>query len=160
VFLQRQIERDPAGGVRLNFREEEVLLVQELLREVEWLLEDPDDPAVRRLFPPAHTDPESEEQYRSLVRDQLVSGRAKALATMRDTLAQETLSSDEADAWLRTLNDLRLVLGTRLDVTEDTDFENIDPHEPRGRDLAVYAYLSWLQEQLVEALAFEPPAHP
>jgi Domain of unknown function (DUF2017) len=137
-----------------------VLLVQELLREVEWLLEDPDDPAVRRLFPPAHTDPESEEQYRSLVRDQLVSGRAKALATMRDTLAQETLSSDEADAWLRTLNDLRLVLGTRLDVTEDTDFENIDPHEPRGRDLAVYAYLSWLQEQLVEALAFEPPAHP
>jgi Domain of unknown function (DUF2017) len=160
VFLQRQIERDPAGGVRLNFREQEVLLVQELLREVEWLLEDPDDPAVRRLFPPAHTDPESEEQYRSLVRDQLVSGRAKALATMRDTLAQETLSSDEADAWLRTLNDLRLVLGTRLDVTEDTDFENIDPHEPRGRDLAVYAYLSWLQEQLVEALAFEPPAHP
>ncbi len=160
MFLQRQIERDPAGGVRLNFREQEVLLVQELLREVEWLLEDPDDPAVRRLFPPAHTDPESEEQYRSLVRDQLVSGRAKALATMRDTLAQETLSSDEADAWLRTLNDLRLVLGTRLDVTEDTDFENIDPHEPRGRDLAVYAYLSWLQEQLVEALAFEPPAHP
>jgi hypothetical protein len=158
VFLQRQIERDPAGGVRLNFREEEVLLVQGLLGELEALLEDPDDPAVRRLFPPAHADRESEEQYRSLVRDQLVAGRSKALTTMRDTLAQETLSSEEADAWLRALNDLRLVLGTRLDVTEDTDYEGLDPREPRGRDLAIYAYLSWLQEQLVEALAFEPPA--
>jgi uncharacterized protein DUF2017 len=44
------------------------------------------------------------------------------------------------------------VLGTRLDVTEDIDFEKLDPREPRGRDLAVYAYLSWLQEELVEAL--------
>jgi hypothetical protein len=160
VFLPRQIERDPAGGVRLTFREEEVLLVQELLGELEALLEDPDDPAVRRLFPPAHADRESEEQYRSLVRDQLVSGRSKALATMRETLGQETLSPDEADAWLRALNDLRLVLGTRLDVTEDTDFENIDPREARGRDLAIYAYLAWLQEQLVEALSFEMPAGP
>lgn len=153
MFLPRQIERTPAGGVRLNFREEEVLLVQELLGEVEALLEDPDDPAVRRLFPPAHADRENEEQYRSLVRDQLVTGHSRALTTMRDTLAQEELSAEEADVWLRALNDLRLVLGTRLDVTEDTDFENIDPREPRGRDLVVYAYLSWLQEQLVDALS-------
>jgi hypothetical protein len=72
---------------------------------------------------------------------------------MRDTLRKDTLSLDEADAWLRALNDLRLVLGTRLDVTEDLDYENIDLNEPRGRDLAVYGYLTWLQEQLVEALA-------
>jgi hypothetical protein len=153
VYLPRQIERDPAGGVRLRFSEDEVLLVSELLGELEVLLEDPDDPAVRRLFPPAHTEPESEEQYRSLVRDQLVAGRSKALETVRETLGRETLSAEEADAWLRALNDLRLVLGTRLDVTEDMDYENLDPREPRGRDLAVYVYLSWLQEQLVEALA-------
>jgi hypothetical protein len=160
VFLRRQIERDPAGGVRLSFRPEEVLLVRELLGELEALLEGPDDPAVRRLFPPAHTDPESEEQYRSLVRDQLVAGRSKALDTVRDSLESEILSPDEADAWLRVLNDLRLTLGTRLDVTEDIDYGDIDPREPRGRDLAVYAYLSWLQEQLVEALAPELPAGP
>jgi hypothetical protein len=130
-----------------------VLLLRELLDELEGLLEDPDDPALRRLFPQAHDDPESEEQYRSLVRDQLLGGRSKALAVVRDTLGKETLSLDEADAWLRALNDLRLVLGTRLDVTEDMDYENIDLNEPRGRDLAVYSYLTWLQEQLVEALA-------
>ena len=160
MFLRRQIERDPAGGVRLNLREEEVLLVRELLGELELLLEDPDDPAVRRLFPPAHTDRESEEQYRSLVRDQLVAGRSQALVTMRDSLEKETLGPHEADAWLRVLNDLRLALGTRLDVTEDMVYEDVDPRDPRGRDLAVYAYLSWLQEQLVEALAHELPGGP
>lgn len=158
MFLRRQIKRNRRGGVRLSFREEEVHLVHELLDQLEELLEDPDDPGLRRLFPPAHADRESEEQYRSLVRDQLVAGHSKALTTMRDTLARETLTRDEADAWLRALNDLRLVLGTRLDVTEDLDYEDIDPRNPRGRDLAVYAYLSWLQEQLVEALSFDMPA--
>ena len=151
MLFPRQIERDPAG-VRLHFGEDEVLLLRELLTELEALLGDPDDPALRRLFPPAHADRESEEQYRSLVRDQLVAGRSSALAAVRDTLGRETLSLEEADAWLRALNDLRLVLGTRLAVTEETDFEDLDPREPRGRDLAVYGYLSWLQEQLVEAL--------
>ena len=153
MYLPRKIERGPAGGVHLNFEEQELLLLRELLAELEVLLEDPDDPAVRRLFPPAHDDRESEEQYRSLVRGQLVSGRAEALATVRRTLGQETLSPKEADAWLRAFNDLRLVLGTRLDVTEDIEFEGLDLRDPRGRDLAVYAYLSWLQEELVEALA-------
>ena len=153
MFLPRQIERDADGGVRLRFNEGEILLLRERLDELQALLEDPDDPALRRLFPQAHDDPESEEQYRSLVRDQLVTGRAKAISVVRDTLERDTLDADEADAWLRALNDVRLVLGTRLDVTEDLDYENLDLNEPRGRDLAVYGYLTWLQEQLVEALA-------
>ena len=153
MFVPRQIERDGAGGVRVRLHEGEALLLRELLGELEAKLDHPDDPALRRLFPQAHDDPESEEQYRSLVRDQLVEGRSKAAATMRDTLRKDTLSLDEADAWMRALNDLRLVLGTRLDVTEDLDYENIDLNEPRGRNLAVYGYLTWLQEQLVEALA-------
>lgn len=153
MFVPRHIERGADGGVRLRFHEGELLLLRELLDELEALLEDPDDPALRRLFPQAHDDPESEENYRSLVRDQLVSGRAKSVSIVRDTLEKDTLDAEEADAWLRALNDLRLVLGTRLDVTEDLDYENVDLNEPRGRDLAVYGYLSWLQEQLVEALA-------
>jgi hypothetical protein len=57
----------------------------------------------------------------------------------------------ELDAWLRALNDLRLVLGTRLDVTEDTFLEPVDRRDPDAQALAVYAYLGWLQEQVVEA---------
>jgi hypothetical protein len=152
MSFPRQIEHDGAGGVRLRLHEGDVLLLRELLDELEALLEDPDDPALGRLFPQAHTDPESEQQYRSLVRDQLVGGRSKSVAVVRDTLSKVRLDPDEADAWLRTLNDLRLVLGTRLDVTEEIDYEGLDLNEARGRDLAIYGYLSWLQEQLVEAL--------
>jgi hypothetical protein len=149
--VPRQIERS-GDRVRLNLDAHELLLLRELLDELEALLADPDDPAVRRLFPPAYADRANDEQYRSLVRDQLVSGRSKALATVRDTLSNETLDLDEAEEWLRALNDLRLVLGTRLDVTEELDYEQLDVNDPRGRELAVYGYLSWLQEQLVEAL--------
>jgi len=153
VFFQRRIQRDVDGKVRLHLQPHEVALLRELLDELETLLEDPEDSALRRLFPPAHMDRENEEQYRSLVGDQLLAGRRKALATVRDTLGRDTLAPEEADAWLRAFNDLRLVLGTRLDVSEEIDYEELDLEDPHGRELAVYGYLSWLQEQLVEALA-------
>jgi Domain of unknown function (DUF2017) len=138
--------------VRVSLDPHEQLLLTELLDELEGLLDDPDDPELRRLFPPAYSEPTDDEQYRSLVRDQLVSGRSKALATVRATMGSETLDADQADQWLRALNDMRLVLGTRWDVTEQLDYGKLDLNEPRGRELAVYGYLSWLQEQLVEAL--------
>jgi hypothetical protein len=152
VLFHRQIRRDRSGDVRLSLNANEQLLLRDLLDDLEPLLADPDDPALRRLFPPAYSDGESDEQYRSLVRDQLVNGRVRSLATVRATVGEKTLTAEQADDWLRALNDLRLVLGTRLDVTEDLDYGSIDLDEPRGRDLAVYGYLSWLQEQLVEAL--------
>jgi hypothetical protein len=138
--------------VQLRLDVHERLLLSDLLDELERLLDDPDDPELRRLFPPAYSDRIDDEQYRSLVHDQLVSGRSKALATVRETLAGETLDLEQADQWLRALNDMRLVLGTRWDVTEQLDYGKLDLNEPRGRELAIYGYLSWLQEQLVEAL--------
>jgi hypothetical protein len=152
VLFHRQIRSDGTGRVRLSLNANEQLLLRDLLDQLEPLLADPDDPALRRLFPPAYSDDEKDEQYRSLVRDQLAGGRAKALATVRDTLGEETLDAEQADEWLRALNDLRLVLGTRLDVSEEIDYERLDLNDPRGRDLAIYGYLTWLQEQLVEAL--------
>ena len=151
MFSRRQFQRK-GDRVRLRLDVHERLLLSDLLDELERLLDDPDDPELRRLFPPAYSDRVDDEQYRSLVRDQLVSGRSKALATVRETLAGETLDLEQADQWLRALNDMRLVLGTRWDVTEQLDYGKLDLNEPRGRELAVYGYLSWLQEQLVEAL--------
>ena len=138
--------------MQLRLDVHERLLLSDLLDQLERLLDDPDDPELRRLFPPAYTEHVDDEQYRSLVRDQLVSGRAKALATVRMTLAGEMLDLEQADQWLRALNDMRLVLGTRWDVTEQLDYGTLDLNAPRGRELAIYGYLSWLQEQLVEAL--------
>jgi Domain of unknown function (DUF2017) len=153
LFDRRSIERTRAGDYRLRLSREERTLLRMLHAELGSLLEDPDDPDLRRLFPPASDDDAEADAYRSLVHDQLVDGRERALSTLEQTLDRETLTAEEADAWLRVLNDLRLILGTRLDVTEETMLADIDPNDPSAQQYAVYAYLSWLQEQLVAALS-------
>jgi hypothetical protein len=62
------------------------------------------------------------------------------------------VSEEELHAWLSALNDLRLVLGTRLGVTEETYEDGIDEADPQADDLALYAYLTWLQDGILEAL--------
>jgi hypothetical protein len=117
----------------------------------------PDDAALARLFPDGYTDdPEAAADFRRYtepgLRDAKRAAAQTALATLSEPAEKRLLTSEEADAWLRALNDLRLVLGTRLDVQEDTFLDELWPNDPRAPELAVYGYLSWLQEQLVEAL--------
>jgi hypothetical protein len=122
------------------------------------LAESPDDPSLHRLFPTAYQDdPEREEEYRALMRDDLLEQHLSSLRVMEETVDTDRLSEEQAVAWLSALNDLRLVLGTRLDVTEDTYHEEIDERDPRFPSLAVYSYLGFLQEQLVEALSASLP---
>jgi hypothetical protein len=156
VLPRPRIKRGRGGQLRLRLPPDERELLQMLCEELRERVDDePDHPDLRRLVPPAHAeDPDAEAEYRRLVGSQLDAGRQRAVATVEETLAHETLSADEAEAWLTVLNDLRRVLGTRLDVTEEMDFD-LDPNDPGAAELAVYAYLSWLQEQLVEALAAE-----
>ncbi len=153
-----RIRRGRGGELRLRLPDDERELLHLLCEELgERVDDDPGHPDLRRLFPPAHADDaEADAEYRRLVGRQLASARGSALQTVRATIDGETLSAEEAEAWLTVLNDLRLVLGTRLDVTEEMDFD-LDPNDPGAAELAVYAYLSWLQEQLVEALALGLP---
>ena len=153
MLPRARIRRGRGGEFRLRLPADERELLQLLAGELRERVEDePDHPDLKRLFPPAHADDaEAEAEYRRLVGRQLDDGRANRLDTFTATIDRETLSTAEAEAWLSVLNDLRLVLGTRLDVREELDW-NVDPSDPRAAELAVYAYLSWLQEQLVEAL--------
>ena len=149
----RRIERTRQGEIRLRLPRAERDLLRHLRAELGQLLDSaPDDPSLRRLFPPAYDDEADEAEYRRLMHDDLTAGRRRALEVVEETANRDRLSAEEAEAWLTALNDLRLVLGTRLDVREDTLLDALDPHDPRAPDLSVYAYLSWLQEQLVEAL--------
>jgi hypothetical protein len=61
------------------------------------------------------------------------------------------LTDEEAAAWLGVLNDLRLALGVRLDITEDYDGD-VDDTDPRAPAFRLLSYLGWLEEQLLEAL--------
>jgi hypothetical protein len=132
-----------------------------LLDQLEQLLAaDPEDsggdPVVERLLPPGHaSDPEIAADYRDLTEAALRGGKADDLAVVRATLPPEggevRLDDDQARAWLRTTNDLRLALGTRLGVTADTEPPE-DPTEEEGSQLAVYYWLTAVQGSLVDAL--------
>lgn len=143
------IERASDGGVLLRLSPEERALMVSLADDLRSQLDaGTDDPSFRRLFPPGYDDEQDEKAYRELAGDGLLDGRRKALELLAATARSDRLSAEEADAWLRALNDLRLVLGTRLDVQEDVLLDR-----PQSPDLALYGYLSWVQEQLVEALS-------
>jgi hypothetical protein len=146
--------RAAGGGLDVSLARDERALLEGLARELRAVLEGgAGDPSLRRLFPPAYDDEEDEDDYRELAGAGLLDGRREALDLLAGTAGNERLSADEADAWLRALNDLRLVLGTRLDVQEDTFAGELRPDDPRAPALAIYSYLSWIQEQLVEALS-------
>ena len=156
MFERRRIERMPGGDIRLRLPRDERALLRSLPGQLRSLLvEAPDDPSLERLFPPAYDDAESEAEYRRLMGDELLEGRRRALRVIEETLDENRLTREQAEAWLIALNDLRLVLGTRLDVTEDMLLERLRPDDPNAFEVSLYAYLSWLQEQLVEALAHD-----
>jgi hypothetical protein len=147
--------RASGGEIELTLSRDERTLLAGLAAELRAQLGDEPgaDPSLRRLFPPAYEDEAEERAYRELAGDSLLDGRRAALELIAETVDRKRLSAEEADAWLRALNDLRLVLGTRLDVQEDTFAADLRADDPDAPALAVYGYLSWIQEQLVAALS-------
>ncbi len=133
-----------------------------LLDQLEQLLTaEPDDvdgdPVVARLLPAGHrTDPEIAADYREMTESALRSGKTDDLAAVRATLPAAggavRLDREQAGAWLRTTNDLRLALGERIGITEETEPPE-DPAGEEGQQLAVYYWLTGLQGSLVDAVA-------
>jgi Domain of unknown function (DUF2017) len=153
-MFRRAVERTDEGDFRVVLSPEEREILRGLPGELRSLLdEDARNPALRRLFPPAYEDDaEGEEEYRRLLEGELLAGRRKALAVLEETAGRERLAEDELHAWLGALNDLRLVLGTRIGVTEELYEAELDPADPQAAELALYLYLTWLQEELVAAV--------
>jgi hypothetical protein len=155
VPVVSRIERNRKGEFRLRLPADERKALRAMPDQLRTLLvESPSDPSLHRLFPTAYQDdPEREEEYRELMRDELLEQHLSSLRVMEETVDADRLTEEQAVAWLSALNDLRLVLGTRLDVTEDTYAEQVDDRDPRFPSLAMYSYLGFLEEQLVEALS-------
>ena len=119
----------------------------------------PDDPALARLLPDAYRDdPEAASEFRRYTEKDLRAGKVAAANTVLETLpaggGRISLSEVQAQVWLRALNDIRLALGVRLGITEDVgeEMSRIRPDNPRYGVLAVYDWLSVMQESLVHAL--------
>lgn len=140
--------------------------------------EPPKDPVLKRLFPDAYSDPEAtpgpkkaEEQreysaeFRRYTENDLrAAKRESALAVIRsldaltsagDGGAVLQLSADESRQWLGTLNDLRLAIGSRLEITDEDDTDllyRLPDEDPRKPMVMAYLWLGGLQETLVSTL--------
>ncbi|GHG70349.1 DUF2017 domain-containing protein [Streptomyces griseocarneus] len=136
--------------------------------------EPPADPALARLFPDAYGDPDKEQdrqerahsaEFRRYTENDLrTRKREDALGMVRsldslsvagDSAAVLRLTPEDCARWLGTLNDLRLTIGARLEITNEDDGDalfRLPDEDPRKPMVMAYLWLGGLQETLVEAL--------
>ncbi|GAA2459976.1 DUF2017 domain-containing protein [Streptomyces mauvecolor] len=133
--------------------------------------EPPADPALARLFPEAYASEESDElraksaEFRRFTENDLrARKRTDALAVVHglDALSPKgdggavlKLTAEDSQHWLGALNDLRLTIGTRLDVTDEEESEELyrlPDDDPRKPMVMAYLWLGVLQETLIETL--------
>lgn len=146
----------------LNVGGDERLLIGRLLSELREIMVASDDddaatsPLLQRLFPRVYTDDEEKEaEYQRLMREELVASRLHQIDAVSGHLeanSDETMNEGQVVALMQSLNAVRVVLGTMLDVGEDDEpglgVED-DEHEPERQ---LYGFLSWLLDWTVRSL--------
>lgn len=158
LFVRDRVKRRSAGRYRVRLRPNEQILIRELVEQLrEQLLASTDQPGLRRIFPPAYADDrERDAGYQVLTRDELLETRLAALDVVESTLdGDKDLDEDQLTSWMTTLNSMRLVLGTRLDV--DEHLPDLDENDELAPAYAVYEFLGWLVDQAVDALDSDLP---
>ena len=120
----------------------------------------PEDPVLARLLPDGYRDdPEAAGEFRKYTEPSLRSAKQQAAQQMLDTLPGDggkiQLTHDQATAWLKALNDVRLALGVRLNVNEEFEAQwgQLSADDTQWAAYEVYAWLGAVQESLVHALA-------
>lgn len=156
----RPVFERTADGYVVNLDVEEKDLIVRLLAELRGLLltDDPNTAAIkRRLFPPAYhlaDDRDADEEYQRLMREELVASRLSALQFVDQAFAAGTPLDEEAmHGLLQSLNAVRLVLGTLLDVSEDDGPNEMDDDDPMVGEYHLYQFLSFLLDAAVDAVS-------
>ena len=149
-------KRARRGGFELRLEPAERDILRGLPDQLRNLIENEDptsDPAMARLYPPAYQDdPIRNLEFERLAGDDLTSQRLAAIATMESSIDAERLTQEQLASWLGVLNDLRLVLGIRLEITEETTEDDFPAGDPRATSYGLYSYLTWLVGWIVEVL--------
>lgn len=152
----RRLVRRRRDGYELRLDDPERELLAEQLRGMRSLLiaENPaSDAGVARLFPPAYPDDLLQNlDYERTAGNSLLAERLSGLDEAEAALSDDRIDEERLLALLRAINDLRLIYGVRLDVTEDTGRADFDDAQDRAT-YDVYVWLGWLMEHLVRALA-------
>ncbi|GII75076.1 hypothetical protein Sru01_00580 [Sphaerisporangium rufum] len=117
----------------------------------------PSDPVLARLFPAGYSgDDQAAAEFRRYTEATLREGKRSDAETLMETAGEGRvrLTAEQAQAWLRALNDVRLALGVRLEVTEEVHEElaGMTEDDPRYPAYVTYDWLTYLQDTLVRAL--------
>jgi len=149
------VERAGSGAVVVLDKSERRLL-GDLIDSMLELLDNGgrDDPAVERLFPDAYGSEAEARAWHDLVGDELQRNKVSSLRSVKGALKHRRIELDEAEMqmWLSALNDVRLAIGARLEVTEEMMGAELARDDPRAPTLAVMHWLGWLQESMLRAM--------
>lgn len=119
----------------------------------------PDDEVLLRLLPNAYADQVDASEFRRYTESTLRDKKLTHAMSVRIGLKSSPdgcieVDHEGANAWLGAMNDIRLALGVRLKVEENSyeDLEILAPDDPMRGVYAVYSWLGWLQASLISAL--------
>ncbi len=146
-------------GLAINVGSEEQAFLTNVVGELRDLVMSESDPSLRRLNPPARPDDEDAEVgYRALVDNALLEGRLSAIETVEQGLQSSQVKPDHYGAWMQTINNLRLVIGEHLDITN----ARTPPLETEGdiERWSIYEYLGYVLQSLIEAIDDTLPDDP
>jgi hypothetical protein len=150
-------------GIRLFLSRQEADILRALPALLAEAESDPEDPAFGRLNPMAYpADPAADREFRRLVEGEVEQERRadrSAFGLTVDAAPEGTvLSLEEAEAWLRVLDEVRLVLAVRLGIDAEEGSRRVADRSDRRVLHSLYDYLTWLQGDLVDVLARRLPA--
>ncbi len=150
------------NGARLALDAMETQLLRQLTDELLTIVEHPERNAVHdRLFPAAFDDPDEEAKYKDLVRDDLERHKLEAFGLVKASLGKRrtdvTIEGDDFETWIQCLTDLRLAIGTGLDVDEERMSRDPNPSDPDAQAMFVLHWLGFLQQGLIEARTIAGP---
>ena len=146
--------RNGDGTFSITVLQQERRLLEALLPQLRELITD-DDQLTWRLFPnPYPDDSDAADDYASMIGDDLRDHHLESLDVVEATLDAKRLEEDQLEAWMHAVNDLRLVIGSRLDVEEDTEVDDFDDDVEQSL-YVTYLYLGSMLERIVRAVAGE-----
>ena len=134
-----------------------------VLQQFQELLLSDGHPGMMRFQPPVHIhDAKAEKEFWDMVGGQLLRHRLEAIETVEEGLEGSVLNEAAVEAWMQTLNSLRLYLADSIGVNEAM-FEPPAPdasNEESNRYM-LYEWLGAMLDQLVSvATDTLPPEQP
>ncbi|MEI7592946.1 MAG: DUF2017 family protein [Actinomycetes bacterium] len=138
------------GGYRVNLGDVEQRVLRQSFFDLRILVNER-DASTRRLFPNAYVDqPQLEAEYQQLVGDDLAQSQLAAIDQVEQSIDGKVVDRAGLEQWMRSINAIRLVIGTKLDISEDP--ERLKRNDPRFAAYQLYDFLGHLLSWILSAL--------